>query len=208
MNVVVSWIRPVDEALFAGIFSEFPGVRLVNARTEPADVGAAAALLLTGGGDVGPGYLHQPVSDASLIRGVDAARDAWEFPAVKQIVAAGRPVLAICRGHQVLNVALGGTLLIDIPGHGEAEQRDREIQPLRHAPGVPPSRRFAAVNSSHHQAVETLGEGLAAEAWCATDGILEQMCHRTHPWCVGVQYHPERSPSYRPLFQSFVAALG
>lgn len=208
MKIVASWIRAVDESLFAGIFAALPEVRLVNARTDPVDLAAADALLLTGGGDVGADRLGQRVTDPSLIRGVDAGRDAWEFPAVAWALAAGRPLLAICRGHQVLNVALGGTLHLDLPGHGDPGQRDREVQPLRHAAGVPPSRLFAAVNSSHHQAVDRLGDGLAAEAWCASDGVLEQMRHRSLPWCVGVQYHPERSGCYLPLFRSFRDAIG
>jgi putative glutamine amidotransferase len=171
------------------------------------DLANADALLLTGGGDIGLDYLRQSVSDPALVRGTDAPRDMWEFPAVTAFAASARPILAICRGHQVLNVALGGTLLLDLPGHAEAEQRDREVQVLRVADSVPAWRRFGAVNSSHHQAVAQLGEGLVAEAWCAIDGVVEQMSHRAHPWCVGVQFHPERSGAYAGLFHAFVQAV-
>jgi putative glutamine amidotransferase len=208
MKTIATWIRPVDEALFAAAFAFAPDIRLVNARTTKTDVASADALLLTGGGDIGADYLKQTVPDASLVRGTDAPRDAWEFAAVAPFITSGRPILAICRGHQVLNVVLGGTLLLDIPGHADLGQKDKEVQPLRHADGVPDYRRFTTVNSSHHQAVDRLGDGLVAEAWCATDGIVEQVCDRTHPWCVGVQYHPERSPSYASLFKAFVDAMG
>ncbi len=208
MKTIATWIRPVDEDLYAAAFAFAPGVRLVNARTTKTDVASADALLLTGGGDVGADYLKQPVSDASLVRGTDALRDVWEFAAVAPFITSGRPILAICRGHQVLNVVLGGTLLLDIPGHAGEEQKNAQVQPLRHADGVPEHRRFTMVNSSHHQAVDRLGDGLVAEAWCDTDGIVEQVCDRTHPWCVGVQYHPERDQAYASLFRAFVDAMG
>ncbi len=64
------------------------------------------------------------------------------------------------------------------------------------------------MNSSHYQAVDRLGDGLVAEVWCATDGIVEQVCHQLHPWCVGVQFHSERGHVYASLFQSFVDAMG
>lgn len=208
MKTFASWIRDVDETLFARALAFAPGVRLVNARTAEVNVTAADALLLTGGGDVASEYLSQPVATPALIRGVDLARDQWEFAAVRTFFGTGRPILGICRGHQVLNVALGGTLLLDIPGHNLAEQRDREVQPLRYEDVAPADRRFARVNSSHHQAVERPGDGFAVEAWCADDGIVEQVCHRTHPWCVGVQFHPERSQIYESLFRSLVAACG
>ena len=208
MKTIATWIRPVDEALFAAAFADAPGFRLVNARTTRVDVASAAALLLTGGGDIGADFLQQPVPETSLIRGTDAPRDAWEFSAMAPFITSGRPILAICRGHQVLNVALGGTLFLDIPGHAGEEQKNAQVQPLRHADGVPAHRRFKRVNSSHHQAVDRLGDGLDAEAWCATDGVVEQMGHRTHPWCVGVQYHPERDPAYAGLFKAFVDAIG
>lgn len=207
MKTVASWIRDVDETLFAEAFAFARGLRLANARTGAVDAASADALLLTGGGDVGRGFLRQEVPEPSLVRGVDDARDQWEFAALSAFFGTGRPILAICRGHQVLNVALGGTLLLDIPGHGEPEMREREIQPLRHAAGVPASRLFSAVNSSHHQAVERLGAGLVPEAWSVADGILEQMSHGAHPWCVGVQYHPERGRAYAGLFRAFADAI-
>lgn len=206
MKTIATWIRSVDETLFAAAFA--PGVRLVNARTALVDLASADALLLTGGGDIGLNYLKQPVPDISLIRGIDGPRDAWEFAATAPFVTSGRPILAICRGHQVLNVALGGTLHLHIPGHAGDEQKNAQVQPLRYAEGVPGYRRFTLVNSSHHQAVDGLGDGLVAEAWCADDGVVEQMYHRTHPWCVGVQFHPERSPAYASLFKAFVEAIG
>jgi len=124
-------VRPSDEPLFSAVLSFVPGVRLVNARTANVDLAAADTLPLTGGGDIGADYPRQSVAALALIRGTDSPRDAWEFPAGKAFVASGRPILAICRGHQVLNGTLGGTLLLDIQGHAEPAQRDHEVQALR-----------------------------------------------------------------------------
>jgi putative glutamine amidotransferase len=206
MKTVATWMREKDEALFACAFTFAPQVQLLNARTSAIDPTFADALLLTGGGDVGPQFLAQPIPDPSPILGVDSARDQWEFAALQSFFRLDRPILAICRGHQVLNVALGGTLMLDIPDHGLPEQSHQNVQRLRHAVGVPASRTFPGVNSSHHQAVDRLGVDLEIEAWCVSDGIVEQMRHRSHPWCVGVQYHPERHPSYEALFRSFIEA--
>ena len=112
-------------------------------------------------------------------------------------------MFAVCRGHQVLNVALGGTLHLDIPGHRTPEMKTQNIQPLRYASDA--RHRFAHVNSSHHQAIDKLGDGLEIEAWCASDDIIEQVRLRDYPFCLGVQYHPERGPVYAPLFEDFFA---
>jgi len=76
------------------------------------------------------------------------------------------------------------------------------VQPLRFATG--PSVRFDRVNSSHHQALDRLGSGLKVEAWCATDGVIEQVRLQNYPYAVGVQYHPERDISYKALFEQFI----
>lgn len=157
------------------------------------------ALLLTGGGDISAGYLRQPIAQPSLIVDTDLARDEWEFLAVAEMLAAGKPILAICRGLQVLNVAMGGTLYIDIPDHDNAETSN--VQTLKHSSTA--THRFEAVNSSHHQALEKLAEGIEVEAWSSSDGIVEQARLRTRPYVMGVQYHPERHPLYLPLFADF-----
>ncbi len=155
--------------------------------------------MLTGGGDISLSFLRQPIAQPSLIVDTDCERDEWEFAAANEILCSGKPILAICRGLQVLNVAMGGTLHIDIPGHDIAEIEN--IQPLRHSSKA--SHRFAAVNSSHHQALERLADGIEVEAWSASDGIVEQARIRSHPYAIGVQYHPERAPFYLPLFADF-----
>jgi putative glutamine amidotransferase len=120
---------------------------------------------------------------------------------IENALSRGLPILAICKGMQVLNVALGGTLKLDIPGHKLPEMKDQDIQPLRYDGKT--THRFNKVNSSHHQAVDRVGEGFEIEAWCATDDIIEQMRLRNHPFALAVQYHPERGKIYGPLFEDF-----
>ena len=157
------------------------------------------ALMLTGGGDISASFLCQPIAEPSLIIDTDTERDEWEFKAAGDMLSSGRPILAICRGLQVMNVALGGTLHIDIPGHDNAEREN--IQALRHSAKA--IHRFEAVNSSHHQALEKLADGIEVEAWSSSDGIVEQARLRSHPYAIGVQYHPERHPLYLSLFAEF-----
>jgi putative glutamine amidotransferase len=199
MPSIATWIRQCDEHWFALIFSRYPNLRVHNARLHSVDLCQMDALILTGGGDISLDFLRQTVAEPSLIVDTDCARDAWEFKAARDLLFSGKPILAICRGLQVLNVAMGGTLHIDIPGHDNAEREN--IQSLRHSSKA--IHRFAAVNSSHHQALEKLADGMEVEAWSSSDGIVEQARLRSHPYAIGVQYHPERDPLYLPLFIDF-----
>jgi putative glutamine amidotransferase len=199
MLSIATWIRECDEHWFTLIFCRYPHLTVHNARLRPVDLERMDALMLTGGGDISRAFLSQEIAEPSLIVDTDLERDEWEFKAVNEVLFSGKPVLAICRGLQVLNVAMGGTLHIDIPGHDNAETAN--IQPLRHSSKA--IHRFAAVNSSHHQALELLADGVEVEAWSASDGIIEQARLRSHPYAVGVQYHPERDPLYLPLFAEF-----
>jgi putative glutamine amidotransferase len=103
---------------------------------------------------------------------------------------------------QLLNVALGGTLRLDIPGHNAPELKDHDAQELRTQNGA--RHRFARVNSSHHQAVHRVADGFEIEAWSAKDNIIEQIRLRDYPFALGVQYHPERGTIYGALFADFV----
>lgn len=199
MPSIATWIRQCDEHWFTVIFSHHLDLTVHNARLRPVDLGQMDALLLTGGGDISTGFLRQPIARPSLIVDTDCARDEWEFRAVGEMLVSGKPILAICRGLQVLNVAMGGTLHIDIPDHDNAETANN--QPLRHSAQA--IHRFAAVNSSHHQALEKLAEGVEVEAWSARDGIVEQVRLRSHRFAIGVQYHPERHALYHTLFADF-----
>lgn len=163
-------------------------------------------LLLSGGADIAPEFLLQPVPDPTVLeKDPEPVRDRWEFGATKEALARSLPIFAICKGMQLFNVALGGTLFLDIPGHNKPEMRDGNIQPLRFDRTA--THRFEEVNSSHHQAIDRLGDGLEVEAWCAVDNVIEQMRLRDYPFALAVQYHPERDASYAPLFDDFVSRL-
>lgn len=200
----------MDEAAFGRWFAERPDLDVFNARLAAAPDAplppGAAGLLLSGGPDIAAENLCQPVPDPSVIEEPEPARDRWEFAAVHAALERRLPILAICKGVQVLNVALGGTLHLDIPGHNAPELRDGNLQTLRYAPGVP-APRFETVNSSHHQALDRLGRGLEAEAWNAADGTIEQVRLRDYPYGIGVQFHPERHAQYAPLFHEFFDRL-
>jgi putative glutamine amidotransferase len=206
MPNLATWIRPKDARSFRPIFRKHPEIKVWNARNHHVPLDRMDGLLLTGGSDISPEFLHQKDVDPSLLdKHIDPERDRWEFAAVQEALARGLPIFAICKGLQVFNVALGGTLKLDIKGHNLPEQRDSEIQPLRHAHRA--SHRFPKVNSAHHQAIEQLGDDLEVEAWSAHDGIVEQIHLKKYPFARAVQYHPERSRVYDALFEEFFARL-
>jgi putative glutamine amidotransferase len=205
MKRIASWVRECDEPNFERFVAARPGFELLNARRQPLDVKECDGLLLTGGPDIDASFLRQPVGDPAAIEDAEPERDAWEFAAVAAALEKGIPVFAVCKGHQLLNVAFGGTLLLDIPNHRDPECRTGNLQPLRYADRVRP--RFDRVNSSHHQAIDQPGDGLNLEAWCATDGVIEQVRLRDYPFALGVQFHPERDWIYAPLFEEFFDAV-
>ena len=199
---LATWMRAKDEKWFQPFFDKHPDIRICDACKGAVVLEEMDGLLLTGGSDISPELLRQKVVDPTVLdKDVDLVRDRWEFEAVAKALARGLPVLAICKGLQVLNVALGGTLKLDIPGHKLPEQKDREVQSLRNDPAA--QHRFEKVNSSHHQAIDRLADGCEVEAWCMTDDIIEQMRLRDYPFALAVQYHPERGRIYDALFEDF-----
>jgi putative glutamine amidotransferase len=199
---LATWLREKDEKWFAPFFAKHPEIEICNALKRDVSIADADGLLLTGGSDIASEFLKQPIPDPSVLeKDVDPARDKWEFVAVDQALARGVPVLAICKGMQLFNVALGGTLKLDIAGHKLPEQKNHDVQPLRADSKA--AHKFEKVNSSHHQAVDALGKDLQVEAWCAADDIIEQIRLRNYPFALGVQYHPERGTIYDSLFQDF-----
>ena len=147
-----------------------------------------AALLLPGGGDVHPRYYGEEIRGSE---GIDEARDARELELIDLFRQAGKPILGICRGAQVINVAFGGSLYQHIPHHAATEQGDAYHETHTTDPMLLAlyGERFP-VNSSHHQAVKEPGEGLRAVQW-AEDGTVEAIRHTSLP-VFGVQWHPER----------------
>jgi len=192
------------------------------------DKGAAAAILdsvaglmLTGGGDIDPARYgerrHEKVSN------VNVARDATEVALVEEARRRRTPVLAICRGIQVLNVALGGTLVQDIPSqcpgalaHDEDTPRNSRSHDISVEPGSLIANAIGtgscSVNSFHHQSVKGLGEGLKVTAR-SPDGVIEGIESEGEDWWVlAVQWHPEEmtdsaEPWDRGLFRAFAEKL-
>jgi len=198
-----TWMRPKDEKLFRPFFAKHPEIHVFDARRRRVLMDEMDGLLLTGGSDITPEFLRQENVDPNLIdkEDIDPKRDRWELDAISRAVNRGLPILAICRGIQVLNIALGGTLKLDIPGHRLPEQKEQDIQPLRHDRNA--DHRFENVNSSHHQAIDRLLDGFEVEAWCADDSVIEQVRMRNYPFALAVQYHPERGTIYDALFENF-----
>ena len=206
MSEIATWIRESDEPLFAQFHGRHSGILIANARRGSIDLADADGVMITGGPDISAEFHVEPPRNVLLIRDPEPERDAWEFAAVRSAYERGLPIFCICKGVQVLNVALGGTLHLDIRGHDLPEMKSANVQPLRHA--VIARHRFEKVNSSHHQALDRVADALEVEAWHAGDGIIEQVRIRDYPWGMGVQYHPERDMAYASLFEDFFAQLG
>ena len=159
---------------------------------DPAREPEAAGLILTGGADVDPAFYGQ---ENTASHGVDPDLDRREFAVIDAFLAAGKPILGICRGHQILNVALGGTLIQHLPtadDHAWTEQGDR-AHPVTSEEGTFLRELYGSrfsVNSAHHQAVETVGRGLIVDQY-SDDGVIEALRHGTLP-VFSVQWHPER----------------
>ena len=126
MANLATWMRPKDEKWFRPFFAKHPEIHVFDARDADVPMDRMDGLLLTGGSDITPEFLRQENVDPALIDkdDLDPVRDRWEFDAISKALERGLPTFAICRGIQVLNVALGGTLKLDIPSHRLPEQKD------------------------------------------------------------------------------------
>jgi anthranilate synthase component 2/putative glutamine amidotransferase len=175
-----------------------------------ASVAPLHALLLAGGPDIDPQqYAAQPDPATADVR---PQRDAWELALLDAALEREIPVLGICRGAQLLNVARGGTLCQHLPdrtGHENHRPAPAEYGPveIELAPDALPGRLLGthiSVPCYHHQAVDTLGRGLAVTAR-ALDGTVEAVQLAGHRFVVGVQWHPEQDTDRR-LFEALIAA--
>jgi putative glutamine amidotransferase len=205
------WLKRVQKEI------EFTVLSHVQRNVDEVD--SADGLLLTGGGDVDPSYygVKDPLGKS---KEVNASRDEFEFYAIERALDRNIPMFGICRGMQVMNIYLGGSLILDLLSAGYdahtsdgKEQADHQVkvdgQSLLH--GVA-GQDVLDVNSSHHQALDRLGNGLMASA-VSTDGVIEaaewSMKDRM-PFLMLVQWHPERmdkgieSPGSRALARRFL----
>lgn len=149
-------------------------------------------LLLSGGVDIHPRHYVQEI-DGSV--NIDEARDAAEMELLRQFVEAKKPIMGICRGHQMINVFFGGSLIQHIDTADDHRGEGDAVHDVDSAEGAILTAlygRHFAVNSSHHQAVDRLGEGLHAVQVSSRDGVIEGSEHDTLP-IFSVQWHPERT---------------
>ncbi|GMA51147.1 gamma-glutamyl-gamma-aminobutyrate hydrolase [Alicyclobacillus contaminans] len=175
-------------------------------------------LILAGGEDVHPGlWGDQPRHG---LGSVVPERDDLEMALIRRMLALQKPILGICRGIQILNVALGGSLYQDLPREwrGKIQHRQRARRDfLSHGVQLAEHSRLARLvggtaircNTFHHQAVRELGEHLVAVGW-DDEGLVEAVEHETLPFVVGVQWHPEnlwrKHPEHLALFRGLVEA--
>ncbi len=188
-------------------------------RSLSALVSRLDGVLFTGGTDIDPACFNgQPHPQ---VYGISPERDALEFALLEKALAAGKPILAICRGIQVLNVGLGGSLYTHI--------QDQKLDALKHDwfPNYPRDKRAHSVhlksgsrladiiqaeeigvNSLHHQGIDRMGKNLEAVGF-APDGLVEAVVVKGADFALGVQWHPEclpDDPHAQALFQAFIAA--
>ena len=197
------------------------GAKAVWINTDDLDKAIAAmmkcdGLLLSGGEDVDPKYYGQtPTEKCGKIV---PWRDEVEMKMLDAFAATGKPIFGICRGEQLMNVYFGGTLHQDIVDISKCKHDDyaRKNQGS-HTVILTGGTKFARimrkptllVNTLHHQAAATVGKDMIVSA-VSEDGIIEAIEHANHPFCMGVQWHPEHMVRYnkqqRRIFDAFVAA--
>ncbi len=173
-------------------------------------------LLLSGGDDVHPKYFGEEVLNDTVV--VDAHRDEFEMRLIPEFLSRGKPILCICRGVQILNIHLGGTIYQDLVAQcGFVHMNGQVRHDVFAEPGSLLHRLFGEkfrTNSTHHQALKEIAPGLRVAAR-STEGIVEAVEHETLPiW--GCQFHPERltgegwderTPDFAPLFTHFIEAV-
>lgn len=172
-------------------------------------------LILPGGGDITPAFFGERNNGS---RNIDTELDILQLQALELAMRESMPVLGICKGMQIINVGLGGTLVQNLPPDTCDRHRYEEGDKY-HASVIEKDSwlgklygESAIINSAHHQAVKRLGEGLRAVQWCPTDCCVEALAHETLP-LIGVQWHPERIRRARatlsggPLLSYFVSLI-
>jgi putative glutamine amidotransferase len=182
----------------------------------PEGLDAVAGLILPGGGDVDPA--HYGGGHHEALYGISEERDRFELALARAALERrDLPILCVCRGMQLLNVALGGDLVLHLPDvYGDrVAHRAPALKPTQHHVRIDPDSRLArilgqtecTVQSIHHQAVGRLGNGLRAVAW-AEDGVIEAVESDDHPFVIAVQWHPELDALSDPrplgLFEEFI----
>lgn len=148
-----------------------------------------SALIISGGGDINPKFYGE--EDFACKNIVPDERVNFEIELLKDFMHTEKPILGICYGMQLINVLFGGTLIQNISSSVDHTRGSHEIEIIN---DFPMKKTKGMVNTSHHQAVKSLGKGLEVFCYCA-DGVIEGFYLKEHPFLVGVQWHPERDKS-------------
>lgn len=211
-----TYVRAIERA--GGIPLLLPPLDHAESRADA--LAALDGLLLTGGGDLDPSYYGE--EKLPECQEPEAERDMVEFTFTREALAERMPILGVCRGMQLLNVARGGNLIQDLatqrPETARHDLNDHPRTFRAHSIAINPASRLntilgapqAMVNSFHHQAVDRPGDGVEIVAW-SEDGVAEAMELRDYPFALAVQYHPEElvtddDEASMRLFRAFVDA--
>ena len=182
--------RQKDTSNYEKYVAKLPAVPVTT--LSPGTLSSCDALILPGGGDITPAFFGE-INTAS--RNIDTELDILQFQAIYYALRLSLPILGICKGMQVINVAFGGTITQDLP---TASRHRYENGDQYHKTLISESSclhelygREMTVNSAHHQGVARLGNDLLAIQWCPDDGCVEALIHEHLP-ILGLQWHPER----------------
>lgn len=166
-------------------------------------------IVLTGGGDIHSKYLNQALHPKANT--IYPERDEFEIELCRFALKEGIPLLCICRGQQVLNVAAGGSIIQHIEGHSQDTPRNLPSHTVNIIPGTELYKIYGSdtldVNSIHHQAVGEMGVGLIKSA-VSMDGVTEAIEGTGESFCLGVQWHPEALGSGKKIFEYFLKVCG
>jgi putative glutamine amidotransferase len=207
----LDWLAKADGRIEIALISHF--------RNNLNEVEHVDGLVLTGGGDIDPLFFDNEDCDHRS-RDINRSRDEFEFKLIERALERELPILGICRGMQVMNVFLGGTLILDLPSAGFGNHSEEDKYRVAHPVAVTPGTLLSAVtgasvlevNSSHHQAVDKIGSGLMVSA-TSPDGVIEGAewaVKDRAPYLSLVQWHPERmqmypdSPASRTIAERFL----